>query len=267
MECLCKLSGGHCPWFICLPFTTYDQFAIMCVIYHPSFFFTTNLLEVTSDTNVLTARSIPYNLLRHWIDDNYDKWGLCLYMLYMHMEWCAHSRQGAGHENLMAWKHLTHNWPFLRGIYRSMVNSPHKRSVVICFLKIKSCNLNDVRYYSDVIMSAMTSQITSLTIVYSTIYSGVDQRIHESSVSLAFVRGNHRWAMNSPHKGRVRRKMFTFDDVIIGKINVIFSHFPGNHAQLITRKTYSIKPGYPIIEMPQIRSSRCNYYIYDDIVE
>ena len=64
-------------------------------------------------------------------------------------------------------------------------------------------------------MSKMASQITSLTIVYSTVYSGVDQRKHQSSTSLAFVRGIHRWPMNSPHKGPVTRKMFPFDDVVM----------------------------------------------------
>ena len=44
-------------------------------------------------------------------------------------------------------------------------------------------------HYNDVIMSVMASQITSLTIVYSTVYSGTDQRKHQSSASLAFVRG------------------------------------------------------------------------------
>ena len=43
----------------------------------------------------------------------------------------------------------------------------------------------ETRHYSDVIMSAVASQITSLTIVYSTVYSGVDQRKHQSSASLA----------------------------------------------------------------------------------
>ena len=47
-------------------------------------------------------------------------------------------------------------------------------------------------HYTDVIMSTMASQITSLTIVYSTVYSGADQRKHQSSASLAFVRGIHR---------------------------------------------------------------------------
>ena len=63
-------------------------------------------------------------------------------------------------------------------------------------------------YYSDVIMDAMASQITSLAIVCSTVYSGIDQRKHQSSASLAFVRGIHRWPVNSPHKGRVTWKRF-----------------------------------------------------------
>ena len=56
---------------------------------------------------------------------------------------------------------------------------------------------------------------TGLTIVYSTLYSGADQRKHQSSASLAFVRGIHRSPVNSPHKGPVTRKMFPFDDVIM----------------------------------------------------
>ena len=64
-------------------------------------------------------------------------------------------------------------------------------------------------------MSLMASQITSLTIVYSTVYSGADQRKHQSSASLAFVRGIHRGPVNSPHKWPITRKTFPFDDVII----------------------------------------------------
>ena len=47
-------------------------------------------------------------------------------------------------------------------------------------------------HYDDVTMSAMASQITSLAIVYSAVYSDPDQRIHQSSASLAFVQGIHR---------------------------------------------------------------------------
>ena len=64
-------------------------------------------------------------------------------------------------------------------------------------------------------MSAMTSQITSLTIVYSTAYSGADRKNHQRSASPAFVMGIHRWPVNSPYKGLVTRKMFAFDDVIM----------------------------------------------------
>ena len=62
-------------------------------------------------------------------------------------------------------------------------------------------------------MSAIASKITSLTIVYSAVYSGADQIKHQRSASLAFVRGIHRWPVNSPHKWPVSRKMFPFDDV------------------------------------------------------
>ena len=70
-------------------------------------------------------------------------------------------------------------------------------------------------HYNDVMMSAIASQITSLTIVYSIVYSDADQRKHQSSASLAFVWGIHRWPVNSPHKWPVTRKMFPFDDVIM----------------------------------------------------
>ena len=81
----------------------------------------------------------------------------------------------------------------------------------------KHSAINAMRYmhYSDVIMGAIASQIASHTIVYSTVYSDADQRKHQSSASLAFVRGIHRSPVNSPHKGPVARKTFPFDDVIM----------------------------------------------------
>ena len=60
----------------------------------------------------------------------------------------------------------------------------------------------------DVIMGAMASQITSLTILYSTVYSDANQRKHQSSASLGFVRGIHQWPVNSPHKWSATRKCF-----------------------------------------------------------
>ena len=64
-------------------------------------------------------------------------------------------------------------------------------------------------------MGTMASQITSLTIVYSTVYSGADQRKYQSPASQAFAWGIHRGPVNSPHKWPVTRKMFPFDDVIM----------------------------------------------------
>ena len=71
------------------------------------------------------------------------------------------------------------------------------------------------QHYGDVIMGAITSQITSLTVIYSTVYTDADQRKHQSSASLAFVWGIHRGPVNSPHKWPVTRKVFPFDDVIM----------------------------------------------------
>ena len=50
----------------------------------------------------------------------------------------------------------------------------------------------DIMHYIDVLMTTIASQITSLTVVYSAVYSDGDQRKHQSSASLAFVRGIHR---------------------------------------------------------------------------
>ena len=64
-------------------------------------------------------------------------------------------------------------------------------------------------HYNDVIISAMASEISSLPIAYSTVYSGTDQRKYQSSTSLAFVRGNHCSPVDSPHKGPVTPSCMT----------------------------------------------------------
>ena len=77
----------------------------------------------------------------------------------------------------------------------------------------KQCH--SITHYGDVIMGMIASQMTCLTIVYSTVYVDADQRKHQSFASLAFVREIHRGPVNSPHKRPVTRKMFPFDDVIM----------------------------------------------------
>ena len=64
-------------------------------------------------------------------------------------------------------------------------------------------------------MSVIASQITCISIVCLTVCSGADQRKHISSTSLPFVRGIHRWPVDSPHKRLVTRKMLPPDDVIM----------------------------------------------------
>ena len=90
------------------------------------------------------------------------------------------------------------------------------------------------------ILLVLTSKITSLTIVYSTVYSGADQRKHQSSASLAFVLGIHRWLVNSPHKGPVTRKMFPFDDVIMKYAQCTYpcltSHWRFRHLESLSQQ-------------------------------
>ena len=74
--------------------------------------------------------------------------------------------------------------------------------------------------YSDVIMSAMAFHITGVSVVFSTVCSGADQRTHRSSASLAFVREIHQWPGDFPHKKPVTRQMYPFDDVIMKSVNI-----------------------------------------------
>ena len=143
------------------------------------------------------------------------------------------------HDNVMTWKRFPYYWLLQRRIHlypwipltkkltfeqtvympeiwvAMMLMLPHSSDIHVW----RSSSLP--LHHFDVIMSTMTSQITSLTIVYSTVYSGAVQRKHQSSASLAFVRGIHRWPVNSPHKGPVSRKMFSFDGVIMIRIFAI----------------------------------------------
>ena len=82
-------------------------------------------------------------------------------------------------------------------------------------------------------MRPMASQISSPAIVYSTVYSGADQRKHQRSAPLVFVRVIHRWPVNFPHKRSITRKMFPFDDVIM--ICRKFRCRPSMHYKILPR--------------------------------
>ena len=84
--------------------------------------------------------------------------------------------------------------------------------LILAFSHFNACHSSYVVFchHNDVIMSATTSQLNSLSIVYPTVNSqiGADQGKYQSSASLAFVRGIHRWPVKSPHKWLVTRKIF-----------------------------------------------------------
>ena len=77
---------------------------------------------------------------------------------------------------------------------------------------MKNHKLFQILHYSDVIMSAMASKITSVSLVCSNVCWSADQRKHQR---LTFAKGIYRWPVDYPHKGPVRRKMLPFDDVIM----------------------------------------------------
>ena len=91
-------------------------------------------------------------------------------------------------------------------------------------------------------MGAMASQITSLTIVYATVYSDADQRKLQRSASLAFVREIHRGPVNSPHKWPVTRKMVPFDEVIMEVISFYKKGIPLCHYLTINNGKWIILP-------------------------
>ena len=82
-------------------------------------------------------------------------------------------------------------------------------------------------------MDTIASQITSLAIVFSTVYIDIDQRKHQSSASLAFVWEIHRGPVNSPHKWLATRKMFPFDDVIMSAALVWLQNFSHLLAEIV----------------------------------
>ena len=135
--------------------------------------------------------------------------------------WLVAWRESSHHLNQMLTYWLSHKEHISIKFYFAQLKSFHSRRC------ISKCHLQHgshfvLIHYSDVIMSVEASQITSLTIVYSALYSGADQRKHQSSASLAFVLGIHRWLVNSLHKWPVMQKMFPFDDIII--LNVLKTH-------------------------------------------
>ena len=111
-------------------------------------------------------------------------------------------------KSLRVMKHFVRS-ATLRGWYQNKTLSDTE------FPKTPYKAINSRTHYNDVIMNMMASQITCLTIVYSTVYSRRRSRKTSKLGVTGLCGGIHRWPVNSPHKGPVRREMFPFDDVIM----------------------------------------------------
>ena len=116
------------------------------------------------------------------------------------------------------WFHLTGgNFHRFRGALTVSLHSPNDRQLAShwgCARRLWKV-VNALFHNIDVIMGAMTSQFTGVSIVFPVVCSGADQRKHQRSASLAFVWGIQRWRLVSRHKGPVMRKMFPFNDIIM----------------------------------------------------
>ena len=106
-------------------------------------------------------------------------------------------------------------WELLRHTDRSVSSWLLKMSWCQIGVRPSTTTMLNIQHYNEVIMVAIASQLTSLAIVFSTVYLDLDQRKHQSSASLAFVQGIHWRPVNPPNKWPVTRKMFPFDDVIM----------------------------------------------------
>ena len=123
-------------------------------------------------------------------------------------------------EHILSSGEITTNLSWLSHHQQKWISLRINRSAAVGFrsvlrLMVAWCFKVIPTHYNDVIMGAMASQITSLTIIYSSIYSDADERKHQSSVSLAFVQGIHWWPVNSLYKRPVTWKMFLFDDIFM----------------------------------------------------
>ena len=112
------------------------------------------------------------------------------------------------------------------------MNCPLLSVVTVNILRLgDTCTLQRIKHHSDVIKSAMASQITGVSSVYPSVCPGADQREHQSSASLAFVRRIRRWPVNSPHKDQWRGKCFHLmtSSCIIGSSKDLIDAKPSLH--------------------------------------
>ena len=114
-------------------------------------------------------------------------------------------------------------------------------------------------HYTDVIISAMASQITSSTIVYPTVYSRRKSKKTSKLHAAGLCEGIHRWPVNSAHKGPVKRKMFPFDDVIMTRLCLVglSSCVPGGKLSCLRGQIKSAWTSYYICKIAGCMRREC----------
>ena len=124
--------------------------------------------------------------------------------------------------NAYQWIHLNIIGNIILKFYNeSLPGTPYQQQVSFVLIFIHRLHTSPLQWRHN---GRNSVSDTSLMIVYSIVYSDADQRKHQSSASLAFVRGIHRWPVHSPHKWPVTRKIFPFGDVVMQLSDKIGSH-------------------------------------------
>ena len=145
----------------------------------------------------------------------FNSWQLICFHVHFHCHCCVLTRPQDRHcwRLWRYWNVDSSKWHLEISIYDALPVI-HNHFTYLWIFKHWQINGFKWCHYIAVKKDAMASKITSHTIRYWTVYSGADQGTQQSSASLAFVWGIHRWPVNSPHKWPVTRKIFPFDDVI-----------------------------------------------------
>ena len=160
-----------------------------------------NILAIIQTSACLTRGICMSTRIQHYTDVTWTTW--CIKSQLNSSRDCSYRHQTRYQSSVL----LDFSWWNLLGFKSHGVPIMQKQFPCHGVIKVKSA----LQWRHN----GPDGQITSLTIVYSIFYSGADQRKHQRSASLAFVRGIHQSSVNSPHKRPVTLGMFPFDDVIM----------------------------------------------------
>ena len=128
-------------------------------------------------------------------------------------------------DDVIKWKHFPRYWPYARGIHRWPVDSPHKGqwrgalmfSLICAWTNGRASNrvASDLtRHRSDYDVTVMVSfrwsyDATMVNAAHVTFKNSVGKWCRHRPRYWPFVRGIHRWPMDSPHKGPITKSLLS----------------------------------------------------------